>query len=206
MAILEQASVLTDAIRPVPAKELEQRLEKFRKLMDARHPDWEMAVISHKVAMYYFTGTMQEGALIITPADAVLWVRRNFVRASNESHFSDIRPMRSFREAAAFYPHVPQGIYVETKKTTLDWMKLFHKHFPFETVLPLDDVLQDLRPLRFGSVGAVEGALTVDFAENSGSQAVVEERVVETQGSVLELLHEDDDAVRGGKRSLARDA
>lgn len=33
MAILEQASVLTDAIRPVPAKELEQRLEKFRKLM-----------------------------------------------------------------------------------------------------------------------------------------------------------------------------
>lgn len=56
MAILEQASVLTDAIRPVPAKELEQRLEKFRKLMDARHPDWEMAVISHKVAMYYFTG------------------------------------------------------------------------------------------------------------------------------------------------------
>ena len=71
MAILEQASVLTDAIRPVPAKELEQRLEKFRKLMDARHPDWEMAVISHKVAMYYFTGTMQEGALIIRPADAV---------------------------------------------------------------------------------------------------------------------------------------
>ena len=48
--------------------------------------------------------------------------------------------------------------------------------------------------------------LTVDFAENSGSQAVVEERVVETQGSVLELLHEDDDAVRGRKRSLARDA
>lgn len=69
-----------------------------------------------------------------------------------------------------------------------------------------DNVLQDLRPLRFGSVGAVEGALTVDFAENSGSQAVVEERVVETQGSVLELLHEDDDAVRGGKRSLERDA
>ena len=145
MAILEQASVLTDAIRPVPAKELEQRLEKFRKLMDARHPDWEMAVISHKVAMYYFTGTMQEGALIITPADAVLWVRRNFVRASNESHFSDIRPMRSFREAAAFYSHVPQMIYVETKKTMLDWMKLFHKHFPFETALPLDDVMQDLR-------------------------------------------------------------
>ena len=46
MAILEQASVLTDAIRPVPAKELDERLERFRRLMDARHPDWEMAVIA----------------------------------------------------------------------------------------------------------------------------------------------------------------
>lgn len=103
---------------------------------------------------------------------------------------------------------------------------LFKRKFPVPITLPVlsrrhpgdfeglaavvldvaDNVLQDLRPLRFGSVGAVEGALTVDFAENSGSQAVVEERVVETQGSVLELLHEDDDAVRGGKRSLERDA
>lgn len=68
-----------------------------------------------------------------------------------------------------------------------------------------DDVLQDLCPLRFGSVGAVEGALAVDFAENSGSQAVVEERVVETQGSVLELLHEDDDAVRGSWMEAGRE-
>lgn len=36
-------------------------------------------------------------------------------------------------------------IYVETKKTTLEWMKLFHKHFSFETALALDDVIEDLR-------------------------------------------------------------
>ena len=32
-----------------------------------------------------------------------------------------------------------------------------------------DDVLQDLCPLRFGSVGAVEGALAVDFAEKTAA-------------------------------------
>ena len=41
MAILEQASVLTDAIRPVPAKELEQRLEKQNPEGARRLRQWE---------------------------------------------------------------------------------------------------------------------------------------------------------------------
>lgn len=121
MAVLEQTAVLTDAIRPVPASELEARLEKFRRLMDEMHPGWEMAAVNHKVAMYYFTGTMQDGVLLIRPQDAVFWVHRNYERAVNESHFSDIRPMHSFREAAAYYGSAPRIMYVETKKATLDW-------------------------------------------------------------------------------------
>ena len=74
MAILEQTN-LTDAIRPVPASELEARLAKFRQLMDEQNPGWEMAVINHKVTMYYFAGNMQDCALIIRPQDAILGVR-----------------------------------------------------------------------------------------------------------------------------------
>ena len=121
MAVLEQTAVLTDAIRPVPASELEARLEKFRRLMDEMHPGWEMAAVNHKIAMYYFTGTMQEGVLLIRPQYAIFWVRRNYERAVNESHFGDIRPMHSFREAAAYYGSAPRIMYVETKKATLDW-------------------------------------------------------------------------------------
>lgn len=145
MAILEQAAVLTDAIRPVPASELEARLAKFREAMDKEHPGWEMAAVNHKVAMYYFTGTMQEGVVIIRPQDAVFWVRRNYERAVNESHFSDIRPMHSFREAAAFYGTVPKVMYVETKKATLEWERMLHKYFAFEAVGSFDSVLQSLR-------------------------------------------------------------
>lgn len=145
MAILEQAAVLTDAIRPVPASELEARLAKFREAMDKEHPGWEMAAVNHKVAMYYFTGTMQEGVVIIRPQDAVFWVRRNYERAVNESHFSDIRPMHSFREAASFYGTVPKVMYVETKKATLEWERMLHKYFAFEEVGSFDSVLQSLR-------------------------------------------------------------
>ena len=125
MAVLEQETVLTEALRPVPASELEARLERFRRAMDAAHPGWEMAAVNHKVAMYYFTGTIQEGVLLIRPQDAVFWVRRSFERACNESHFSDIRPMHSFREAAAFY-----------------------KYFAFEELGSFDSVLQDLRMVK----------------------------------------------------------
>ena len=52
MAILEKATVFTDDIRPVPARELESRLERLRAAMDNLHPGWEMVAINHKVAMY----------------------------------------------------------------------------------------------------------------------------------------------------------
>ena len=148
MAVLEQETVLTEALRPVPASELEARLERFRRAMDAAHPGWEMAAVNHKVAMYYFTGTIQEGVLLIRPQDAVFWVRRSFERACNESHFSDIRPMHSFREAAAFYGSAPRVMYVETKKATLDWERMLHKYFAFEELGSFDSVLQDLRMVK----------------------------------------------------------
>lgn len=148
MAVLEQETVLTEALRPVPASELEARLERFRRAMDAAHPGWEMAAVNHKVAMYYFTGTIQEGVLLIRPQDAVFWVRRSFERACNESHFSDIRPMHSFREAAAFYGTAPKVMYVETKKATLDWERMLHKYFAFEELGSFNSVLQDLRMVK----------------------------------------------------------
>lgn len=148
MAILEKAAVMTEALRPVPAGELEMRMDNFRAAMDKAHAGWEMAIVSDKVSMYYLTGTMQEGILIITPKDAVFWVRRSYERACNESHFDDIRPVTSYREAAANYAKIPSKIYVETRKVTLDWVKLIHKYFPFEETPSLDDVLIELRMVK----------------------------------------------------------
>lgn len=67
MAILEHDAFMSDELRRVPLKELTSRLDSFRRVMTARDPAWKMAVITDKIDMYYFTGTMQDGAFIIRP-------------------------------------------------------------------------------------------------------------------------------------------
>lgn len=90
MSILEHASLMTDEIRRVPLEELQTRLAHFREEMEKEHPGWQMAVINNKVNMYYFTGTMQEGALVIRPQDEILWVRRSYDRAPAMNRFCRI--------------------------------------------------------------------------------------------------------------------
>ncbi len=105
----------------VPLTELDNRLERFRLLMDDRHPDWEIAIILSKLNLYYFTGTMQDGMLLIPRnGEACLWVRRSFERAEDESCFPHIRQMRSYRDAAGDADRrFPETVYLETEQVPL---------------------------------------------------------------------------------------
>ena len=132
----------------VPAAELYTRLEKFRSLMSEQQPNWQFAIITNKVSMYYFTGTIQEGIYVIRPQDDILWVRRSYERAMSESEVHDIRQIKSFREIAAFYGTNVGDLYLETKKTTLDWLTLFGKYFNFDKTIGIDSVLSQLRMIK----------------------------------------------------------
>ena len=84
----------------VPLSELTDRMKRFRARMDAEIPGWELAAFFGRVNQYYFTGTMQDGLLLVPRGgEAVFWVRRSFERAGAESLFPGIRPMKSFRDA-----------------------------------------------------------------------------------------------------------
>ena len=63
---------------PVPADELSARLSRLRRAMSERDPAWSMMLLDNKIDLYYLTGTMQEGALVVTPDEAALFVRRSF--------------------------------------------------------------------------------------------------------------------------------
>ncbi|HOC82978.1 MAG TPA: Xaa-Pro peptidase family protein [Methanoculleus sp.] len=114
-------------------------MERFRLRMERDHPTWEFAAIFGRANQFYLTGTMQDGVLLI-PRDreAVLWVRRSLERALDESFFPDIRPMRSYRDAAAGMGACPGVIHVETEVVPLALLERFQKHFPFREVKPLD--------------------------------------------------------------------
>lgn len=135
----------------VPLIELEKRMRRFRDKMDISDPKWEVVVVFSKINLYYFTGTMQDGMLIIPrDADAVLWVRRSIERALDESLFKAIKPMNSFRDAQGTIGNgkLPKNVYMETEIVPLALYQRFHKYFPFEEVKSMDTYISSVRSIK----------------------------------------------------------
>ncbi|MEG6513840.1 Xaa-Pro peptidase family protein [Desulforamulus ruminis] len=153
----------------VPFNELKGRMNRFRTKMETSTPDWQMAVIFSKINLYYFTGTMQEGMLLIPREDeAVFWVRRSYERAVDESLFPFIRPMDSFREAAASLKKFPSVVHLEMEVVPLALYQRFKKYFPFSEARSVDGQIAALR--------AVKSAYELSRMEEAGK---IHQRVLE---------------------------
>ncbi|MDD1694547.1 MAG: Xaa-Pro peptidase family protein [Methanoregula sp.] len=130
----------------VPLTELEDRLKRFRARMDTKQPGWELAAITGKVPLYYFTGTMQDALLLIPQGgDAVFWVRQSFERAEEESLFPDLRKMRSYRDVAAGMGNIPKTVYLETDLVPVAQLQRMQKHLPFTDVRSVDAQVSAVR-------------------------------------------------------------
>ena len=124
-------------------------MKRFRARMDAENPGWELAAIFGRVNQYYFTGTMQDGLLLVSrDGKPVFWVRRSFERASAESLFPDIRPMKSFRDAAPAAAAIRQVIHLETELVPLALVQRFRKHFACKEVASLDAPITRVRAVK----------------------------------------------------------
>lgn len=155
-----------------PLKELENRMERFKAVMDSSNHDWEMAVIFSKINQFYFTGTMQDGMLII-PRDGepVFWVRKSYERALDESLFPEIHHMNSYRNAAQDITKLPETVYLETEAVPLALYQRFSKHFPFKNFKPVD--------IPVGKVRSVKSEYELNLMRKSGKihQHVLEDLV-----------------------------
>jgi Xaa-Pro dipeptidase len=159
-------------IKKVPLNELESRLKRFRTKMDNSNPDWEIAVIFSKINLFYFTGTMPEGMLVIPKNDeAIFWVRRSFDRAQDESLFPNIKKMESFRDAAANYEKLPDTVYLETEIIPIAMYQRFQKYFAFSKVLSVDS--------QVAAVRAIKSTYELALMERSGEihKRILEDRV-----------------------------
>lgn len=156
-------------MKKTPLKELENRMERFKAVMDLLNPGWEMAVVMSKINLFYFTGTMQDGMLIIPrEEDATFWVRRSYERALDESLYPDIQYMNSFRDAAESIDELPDTIYMETEIVPLALYQRFTKHFPFNSFKPVDPSISKVR--------AVKSDYELDLMRKSGK---IHQRVLE---------------------------
>jgi Xaa-Pro aminopeptidase len=158
-----------------PLSELTDRMKRFRARMDAENPDWRLAAILGRINQYYFTGTMQD-AMLLMPRDAepTLWVRRSFERARSETLFPDIRPMKSFRDAAQAASRALDVIHFESEVVPFALLQRFRKHFPSKTVAPLD--------AQVATVRAVKSAHELAILERAGA---IHRRALEEQAPAL---------------------
>lgn len=161
-------------VNKVPKNELQNRMSRFRTNMDKSQPDWQLVVIFSKINQYYFTGTMQDGMLLIhRDREAEYYIRRSYERALDESFFPVIKPMESYRTAAADVGKIPHCVYLETEAVPIAMYKRFQKYFPFKNVLSMDFEISMTR--------AIKSEYELTLMKRSGKihQKVLEERIPE---------------------------
>ena len=132
-------------------KELETRIEKLIGLMNAQHPDWDTAIIVNKVNQYYFTGTMQDGMLVIKKDGSVFYLaRRSFERAKSESPLGEalIYPMENYRDAAAVVGQELGNAYFELEVVPVAMLERMKKYLNVSSVNSLDRDISMLRSVK----------------------------------------------------------
>ncbi len=80
-----------------PREELQRRAGALQRHLQSLHLD--AALINQNIDLFYFTGSMQSGMLIVPAAGEVVYaVRRVFARAKRESALEQLVPVESFRD------------------------------------------------------------------------------------------------------------
>ena len=147
----------------VTKQELLARIEKFRILMDTQNPDWNTAFIINRVNQYYFTGTMQDGMLIIKREGTVAYlVRKSFERAKAESPLDWVYPMENYKDAAELVGADCENAYFELEVVPVGMLNRIKKYFITHKIGSLDRAMLCLR--------AVKSAYELYFMEESGRQ------------------------------------
>lgn len=144
-------------------RELEERINNLIKSNDLKYPDWDTAIILSRVNQYYFTGTMQDGLLLIKKSgETMYFARRSFDRAVAESPLSCIYPMESYRDAAAVAGQELGNALVETELLTVGILERLKKYFSIKKMYSIDNIV-------FG-VRAVKSPYELQCMKESGKQ------------------------------------
>ena len=161
--------------------------------MDRKNPDWEIVAILEKIHLYYFTGTMQDGVLLIPRNDeAVFWVRQSYERALDESFFPCIREMHSYRDIAAVMKSLPKTMYLETDLVTMAQLSRLQKYLHFTEVKAVDAEVAAVRSVKSGyelslmeRAGAIHRHVLEDCVPDLLSEGIDE---VELNSAIYSLM------------------
>lgn len=133
----------------IPLTELNFRMDRFRSVMEEFNPEWSVVALFNSINHYYFTGTIQNGILLIQKeGEAVYWVRSSYERACDESLFPSIKKMHSFRDVAVNFKPKSEAVFLEIGSTSYQKVQMFIKYLPFSKIESVDKAISICRAVK----------------------------------------------------------
>jgi Xaa-Pro dipeptidase len=159
----------------VPSEEIERRTRRFQAALG--NAGIQLALIVQNTDLYYLTGTIQQGQLLV-PAEGepVFLVRKDPDRARVESAVKDIRPIGSLRDVPPVLAElgVAEGAVVgmELDVLPVNIYRRYEALFPGATVKDCSQIIRTVRTVR----SAYELAFTREAARivDAGYQAAIQ--------------------------------
>lgn len=124
-------------------------MSRFKGEMDELDRNWEVALIFSKVNLFYFTGCMQDGMLIIKrEGESVYRVRRSYERALDESDFPRIEPMGNLRDARDDFTGLGETVYIEADILPLALFERLKNYYLFKEFKSADGAIGRVRAVK----------------------------------------------------------
>jgi len=133
----------------VTKQELESRIKRLCAAITEKRPEWDTAIILSRVNQYYFTGTMQDGLLVIKNGGTTKYfARRSYERAKEESPLHAIYPMESYKDIAQVMGGDFGNTLIEAEVVTVGILEKFKKHFTIKHMYPIENIIFGVRAVK----------------------------------------------------------
>lgn len=138
-----------------------ERLHQLHVALNSAPEQHDTVIIIGRVNLYYYTGTMQDGLLVLrSNGDSFFFVRKSADRAIIESPFTPIYKIQSYRDMRLHLPENLGSVYIETESVPIAMLDRIRKHFSMDRILPLDRLIALQR--------AVKSSYELEFIRESG--------------------------------------
>ena len=131
----------------IDERELKNRLDNLILRLN-KTCNWDCALIFSKVNQYYFTGTLQEGVLVIKKdGSTIYFIRKSIERAKMESNFYCL-PMNTYADVARVIGKEFNNVFLESDFMSYAAMLRITKYITIKNILPIDDMLFKVRAVK----------------------------------------------------------
>lgn len=130
-------------------EELRNRINGLFESLNKSNQPFDTAIIINKVNQYYYTGTMQDGLLILQKNGTVaFFVRKSYERAKIECPMNIVYKMNSYKDILEVISPNLGSTFFEVEIAPLAVVNRLKKYFHIDEIHPLDRIIQTQRAVK----------------------------------------------------------